>query len=337
MDSGAIGANIVESIITMLGGTVSKTTVRNQSKLQKCLELPVSQRRYCFMQRNELESVAKARNIETKGLSVAQIKEQLVVYDEQQANDNGSEPIVNKEESQTDPALVKLLQQAFLRPVKKDAFDARSKGHELEEPYLQGLWELVEHNPTLLPFDLEAVYRNGMCSMRAQKSTKDTSDAVGMYRESDFSDAESSSSDCSVGDKGKLGVVPIECKARVSLNTVSRAIQNLKKKLGLEQFSNYAVPFVDVDEMAMNDYVPDDHENLQLLHHVYTYGAKHGLMAIGDNESLMYCVLVSFSEELKEAYGEILDFMYGDLLNPFWDRVQTSPRIQSRKLSNQSH
>ena len=260
-------------------------------------------------------------------MSVEKLKEQLGLYDESQAS-NKTNDSDDSEESvdEVDPALVKLLQQSFLRPEKKDANDARARGHELEEPFLQELWELNQTTPDFLPFDLQVIYRNGMCSKGDgwKRSIKDTSDAVGVYCQQDDESDDGSDSSSSSSNQ-KLGCLPIECKARVSPNTIKGAMQNLRARLGPEQFSLHAVPLVRCQDFEMNDYVPDDHENFQLLHHVYTYGAKEGLIIIGDNESLMYCVLVSFSDELLKAYHRIVGSIYKDVLYPFWGPKKDFP------------
>ena len=51
-------------------------------------------------------------------------------------------------------------------------------------------------------------------------------------------------------------------------------------------------------------------ECIQLLHHVYVYGATSGLMLIGNNVKFMYAIELSFSQELLAAYKEVTNYIY---------------------------
>ena len=57
-------------------------------------------------------------------------------------------------------------------------------------------------------------------------------------------------------------------------------------------------------------YIPRNHEDLQLLHHVYTHDARTGVLLVGNTKTLMHGVYVDYPGELLNAYGDIIDYLY---------------------------
>ena len=61
-------------------------------------------------------------------------------------------------------------------------------------------------------------------------------------------------------------------------------------------------------------------------------------MIVGDNKRVIYCVLVDFSESLKAACGDIVKFLFIEILKPFWNKQQDIPKdkvmlaLQSKSL-----
>lgn len=69
-------------------------------------------------------------------------------------------------------------------------------------------------------------------------------------------------------------------------------------------------------------------ECIQLLHHVFTFGAKEGLMLIGDRDELMCVIQVHFSEALRQAYSNIVKYMLDTYFVKFYEESADLPMTE---------
>jgi hypothetical protein len=60
-------------------------------------------------------------------------------------------------------------------------------------------------------------------------------------------------------------------------------------------------------------------EAFQLLHSVYVAGASKGIMVIGSREKFMYSVEVQYTQELLNAFGVVLDYIYEQHFKSFYE------------------
>ena len=112
--------------------------------------------------------------------------------------------------------------------------------------------------------------------------------------------------------------IPIEVKGRVSVNTFRSERSNFEEHFSQQQRSQYESTIIDETKYirvdAMDDdllkYIPRNHEDLQLLHHVYTHDARTGVLLIGNTKTLMNGIYVDYPGELLNAHGDIIDYLY---------------------------
>ena len=67
--------------------------------------------------------------------------------------------------------------------------------------------------------------------------------------------------------------------------------------------------------------IPNKSERIQILHHAHAYGCKQTTLLVGGPEGhLLYGLIVTFEDELLEAYGEVLEFFFNSGLNVFYSQ-----------------
>ena len=129
--------------------------------------------------------------------------------------------------------------------------------------------------------------------------------------------------------------MPIEVKSRVSHQSENDAIASLKQHLGVScppMLGQHKV-FIQLDSTrdasTLHQLLLDQsrtsgkdrhmRECIQLLHHVFVYGATAGLLLIGNNVRLIYAIEVSFSDDLLMAYNQVTKFIFEKYFHFFYE------------------
>ena len=119
--------------------------------------------------------------------------------------------------------------------------------------------------------------------------------------------------------------IPMELKTRVAIGRIIKA-NDIKKciaqRLGVQysEMSNQAL-YVEIDASCsgdVNTFLPDKDERFQNLHHVFTNIAKRAIHAVGNHTHPIYGVIISFSDELLNAYGEVMDYLFDHYIKQFY-------------------
>ena len=62
----------------------------------------------------------------------------------------------------------------------------------------------------------------------------------------------------------------------------------------------------DIDEHLLG-LIPEHHDIIQVLHHVYSYGTESCYYLISSHDALLYIIKMIFSGELLDSYEEVTD------------------------------
>jgi hypothetical protein len=313
----SMSIGLLSAMLDQLQLTIPKSVVGNLIKLKKKVEewlgCPRGQRRYFAMSRPALLNEVKSRKIKCTGnAAVKKLRELLA------ASDCKPEEQQRQSYESTDPVLLAVLTASFMKPQKTSIERSYTRqGQDLEEPFLRQLWEHSAAGMTG-KIKIKSLYRPGLVVRTKDDAlndavkhgaVKDSVDSAGIYIE-EIDGSESDSSSDTGGDGQAKKVIPIEVKARVATSTCGAEKAWLMKRLGAEEYSPREVSYVHIEASEINDVFPRDHESFQLLHHVYTYDSDKGLMIVGSNMKLLFGAFVSFTPELKSAWGDVLQYIY---------------------------
>ena len=131
-------------------------------------------------------------------------------------------------------------------------------------------------------------------------------------------------------------------KSRISFRSEQEAIEGLKKHVGVTCASIFHQHFFfqlsadnpeQLHKLLKSKEKKHRHkaECIQLLHHVYVYGASAGLFIIGNNSKCLYAVEVSFSRDLLNAYERIVKFIYNNFKYFYNEKLDDFPHEQIEK------
>ena len=109
---------------------------------------------------------------------------------------------------------------------------------------------------------------------------------------------------------GQLEIVPTEVKSRVAVNTFIRKRMSLETYLGVDTYSPTKRHYRFLKSSDIKKWIPSQHEDFQLLHHVYCYGSKRGLMLIGSDKLLLCGFVVDFDPELLQSWEKVIRYVY---------------------------
>jgi hypothetical protein len=200
-----------------------------------------------------------------------------------------------------DPVLCAVIKASLLKKQGANKRTETRQGQALEKPFLAQMWkDNVNETSANLP-KFRAIYRPGLVAKKGKAYVKDSADAVGII---------STDQPASDRDEQSLEVVPIEVKARVAVNTAVRERLQLQALVGLDSYSPNACHYIRIKSQEVSKWIPSDHEQFQLLHHVYCYGSQRGLMLIGNAKRLTSGILVDFDQELLDAWDKVISYIY---------------------------
>lgn len=86
----------------------------------------------------------------------------------------------------------------------------------------------------------------------------------------------------------------------------------MEANLGAEAWENGEPVYVHLkaDDPSLFKWIPQSSEQFQLLHHVAMRGSNLGLIAVGNDRKVMFGVFVEYTEQMRQAYLDVLDDLY---------------------------
>jgi len=208
-----------------------------------------------------------------------------------------------------------VIRRAFLKPHKDIADKSATRfGHQNEMPYLKQYYE--DSKSGFVPnIELCHVQNCGLAMQNDREYVRGSADAIAL---------EQIGEDC-------VDSHPVECKCRSGggfRGSVKKAIeiQKLIAKLGgsgqRRRLLTGKAVYARIKSSAtekMGELIPDPHERLQLLHHCAVYGKDKATLLVGRSDGvLLYGVVVDFDDELLESYNRILEHIYENGLEQFY-------------------
>mmetsp|Transcript_7145 Transcript_7145/g.10465 ORF Transcript_7145/g.10465 Transcript_7145/m.10465 type:complete len:544 (+) Transcript_7145:549-2180(+) len=161
------------------------------------------------------------------------------------------------------------------------------RGHELEVPAAKRLLREGREN------EIVKIFKTGLVQKKEQPHEKTTIDFVAIKETSD-------------GDRKLIGV---EMKARLRNKTLQAQQERARlQALHLSSGSSSQKYFtLKARDPEIRSYIKSSHEIIQILHHAYVYNFDEVmLVAVDDSGGIVMGVTVSFDDELKSAYGNVL-------------------------------
>ena len=189
--------------------------------------------------------------------------------------------------------LLAVLEASFMKPLTKQAKEYARIGLDNEKKFIQQM--LTHSDAKLMDAKITGSYECGLVSCTGQEYVKDSCDAIGIY------------------DNGR-SLLLIEIKSRMMPRTFRTARNILQCNLGYAAFSSREVKYVHISTNDFSKWVPDDGETFQLLHHIFTYNTKCGMILVSNSKRIMYGVIVDYDVELLAAYDRVLTYIQSTTL-----------------------
>ena len=251
-----------------------------------------------------------------------QLLERLVAVTEAQHAPDMDSP----ETTGSDPVLCQVFKTSFMKPLKAELQENCRRGHELEHPYIEEFFNCSRDGRTL-GIQAHSVFTSPLVqrTRAGEQAILDSADGELVYTEAraNSSNAPTNTSGSDTSPSQTRKVMPIECKACVAHSTFLQERGIVKEVLEAGQWDNDSRPFffeVGADELRIFKLVPKESERIQLWHHATIRDAEKGLILIGNNQKLMRGVFVTYSNQIKAAYRQVLqdlharglEWAYGD-------------------------
>jgi hypothetical protein len=299
VEAKAMSLQQVQAVLAKLNAPTTGSISKLKKDLEKWIKSEPASRPYSFMSRAQLHDQVKLRRLR----SIANAKKDdllrcLIEADSapaptigQQGSTVEDSRYVSEDGLSVDPVLLAILKASYL---KKQASTARSftrKGQKMEQPLLGKLWDDSQKEGAQRLPKFASLFRPGLVANKAKPFVKDSADCIGVV-------------------DGSLEVLPIEVKARVATNTAVKEKLALQDNIGLEEYSVFERPYIKISSEDVKKWIPSDHESFQLLHHVFCYGAKRGLLLVGDNKKILCGFVVDFQEDLLRSWEKVVLFLY---------------------------
>ena len=193
---------------------------------------------------------------------------------------------------------------SFMKPLKTEAKEYCRKGHELERPFLEQLFEQSRAG-------LTARYASPLVASTSSttRGVLDSADVKVLCVDNTISTSDSDSdSEDDGSDVASIEIViRVEIKSRLSHTTFFSERHQVETLQGARawQYSEPVYKELDATDPALYDWVPKSSECFQLLHHVCIRDSKVGLILVGNSKKVMFGVFVRYSEAVKAAYRRI--------------------------------
>ena len=341
MESGAIDDDILFRMISILKASPHRpsTRVQYKKKLADWLSAEREHRPFHLLLHKQLHDLAKKKKL--SGISNVNKSTliSILAKNAKKERENGNES--DGEERLTLEPLICFLDASFLQPQKdKIDRDAAAIGHDNEEHFIKQFVDCcdseIDDDDSEYSFSafgkVSSVYRPGLVRHKTIPFAKASADGVVFQRKVRrlnflfflfyFLMLLFSSLFFSYLQGWETSLIPVEVKSRVSFRTENETLEALKlhvgdacpsifhKKFFFKMESDNPAPLHKLLQTTEGKRKRHQSECIQLLHHVFVYGATTGLFLIGNNSKLLFSIEVAFSGGLLSAYEEVVKYLY---------------------------
>ncbi len=308
----------IRGYVNAFGGKSSGSISTVKGELQKWLDAVPEERPYIIRTLKSLMEEALSR-IENFNKSVRpqngarsrqktkeEVIEELTRFDQEIGGRQG----LNQEETHKLNLTKTLLQSSFLPKLYGKGKEYCKRGHQLEPLLARNLYRDSKNKVRGCP-EFLTIYENGMVEKRHEKYIKDSNDFMAV-KKIQVADGEE-----------MIKLIPVEMKARLApareqqerlrRDAAARRLQATHGR-GAKYFS------IRSNDENLSAFITDQHEAIQMLHHSYAHESESCILVVGDDSGeIIWVVIVDFEEELKFAYGHVLDVLYQFILKPFYE------------------
>ena len=335
----SLPTGLIRGLVKSFNGKANDTEPNLEANLATLLAAPHAHRQYKLQSFDQLLKQCRERMrnysktvqfVDDEGKTRRRNKEQLELIlslVEQDEKDQASGQ--SSELSPEDTVRLKLLQRVLTSSYLKRLDDTTQveytrRGHALEKQYARCLWD--ESNRA---FQIEmacprlaAIVSNGMVAKRDMVFVKDSDDFLALVKRNNEEPFSPDEVPTQLDDVAEYDIMPLEMKARLSPRTEQqqRAIQQSaseKFNIGDSKRKFFEVDSRDTD--VLEEYIPDNKEAIQILHHAFCHGSDRAMLLSGDDHGkLIMGVTVNFHQDLLDAYEKVLKDLYAFVLVDFY-------------------
>ena len=195
-----------------------------------------------------------------------------------------------------------VLRAGYLNPLSGKAKKHTRRGHELECHIMRSCIREHAVAKVMTPLRIKAACTAPLVGKSNHPYARDSIDFVACVEEEN---------EC----------IGVEVKARIGNQRDQRETQHvadIRRLLGADQTPRQRKMKyfqVDADGPEFAKLVADSHEAVQILHHAYLYGFKKVLLLDSNNNAeVLYGLFVTISNELIDAYGNVLKDIFRNTL-----------------------
>ena len=204
-----------------------------------------------------------------------------------------------------------IIQSSYMKPLTGQAKGYCSMGHKLEAPIMRACLEEHANDNTQTPTRVTDAYTAPLVERKIERYVRDSIDFL------------AKTVDCLIG---------VEIKSRVSVNTEKDAKGHLEKLRDLfcdhQDATSSTTKYFEVDAESGNYRKCNESrsEAIQVLHHAYTYRLSKVLLLVGNKDgTIFYGIFFTFSDAVRQKYGEVLEDIYNNTIRPIYDNSGTAP------------
>ena len=314
------------------GERIAKKSIATQKKqVILWINAPRAHRKYFFMSNSELRDTVKEKQASLRGTQPAlpSTKPTLLArITRLDSNDMSQEGGLTADEKLTSDLVFAIMKASFMVPLKGKAKQYARLGHKLERVFIQRFANAVRCEVEKgKGWDVMSVHECGSVQQGEFTYSTDSSDAVAIFeQQTEPPNTPNTTKECEPEEEEEeewceYKVIPIEIKARVTWNTMHAEFDKLESMFGIDCLEDVDKIFttIDCEDIGLvNKLINKDHEAFQLLHHVWTYQSDAGILMIGDDRDVNLILKVKYCERLKNAYGQIIKYLYERVLCRFY-------------------
>jgi len=287
-----MGSNQIKFYLRALGAKVSEGQNRDRTNKNTLLTYLDSdnRNRYSIMTKGNLED--ELRNVTTK-LQIRLKKKPATRPELIKILLDIDNNCIDDSKVSAKTLLGVIMQSSFMPRLTGTNLEYCRLGHQLEGPLARDILQLSAANKT--HFRVNRLYEAGLIAKEGFPFVKDSADLIG-----------------STFINGNQVVHPIELKSRVASKTLS--VERQRQRQAMFQTgsqSNDKFCHVDATSTQLGNFLQCTHEAIQCLHHAYCYDSTYVLFVVGNRKGKVESgVWIKFSEQLQQAYGQVLTDLY---------------------------
>ena len=220
-----------------------------------------------------------------------------------------------------------IVSKAFLKGLEGKEKAAARLGHQNEPQYIKQYFQ--DSKGGIVPgIKLVDIRRSGLARKQGKAYVCNTADDIAFEWQNLLDDDD----DSYEFDRIRSHLVECKCRSGSGANgTLNQAIEIQERvaelkggRAGADIAAGSAV-YLRVssdDQDLLNELIPNSSERVQILHHAYTYNRNTVAFLVGNPQGrILYRLIITFSRELLESYGQVMDFVYDQGLNVFYEDI----------------